>query len=57
MVTYLQTVAKGDFFFKKMITEGVSEIQKKKKGRGKNIGKYKTIFIGFLNYFILEAKI
>lgn len=50
-------MAKGDFFFKKMITEGVSEIQKKKKGRGKNIGKYKTIFIGFLNYFILEAKI
>lgn len=39
-----------------MITEGVLEIQKRKKEMGKNMGKYKTIFISFLNYFTLEAK-
>lgn len=32
------------------------EIQKRKKELGKNMGKYKTIFVSFLNYFISEAK-
>lgn len=55
MVTYLQTVAEGNFFQENGNRRSLGNSEKKE-GMGKNMGKCKTIFISFLSYFMLEAK-